>query len=209
MATRPSAIGRRTSRARFRAWKPTRRGKWPALTQGGYQTCVVFSVPGPGGILAWPVAERFEQVATNWVCDVILPPGNAHYDKLTAFPDGQVAAVRPDFSAMTSFAISNHYRLLVAPLTLQESNSYRFKKDWDRATAAGLLVVVPHSASQSVSRKPQARRLSPPGLYSAVTVGEGSTTNRLSFGPGLEFFDAPAMRASTDSGFYKSGIGRR
>ncbi len=170
------------------------------LESGVYKGCVVFSAPGGGETLARAMAERFSQVATNWVCDVALLPGNAHYDKVKNFPAGDVAGVLTDYSAMTSLAISNHYRVVIAPLTLLETNSYAFKQDWDRAAAAGVLVVVPHSASGSTSRLPQARRLSPPRLFSAVTVGEGVTTNRMSFGPGLEFYDAPAVRASADSG---------
>lgn len=170
------------------------------LNRGAYQTCVVFEAPGGGDGLSRLIANRFEQVATNWVCDLMARPGNPYYDKLTAFPAGEVAAILPDFSAMTSRAISNHYRIIIAPVTYQESNSYRFKKDWDRAAEADVLVVVPHSASMSLSRKPEARRLAPPRLFSAVTVGEGLTTNRMSFGPGLEFFDAPRVPAAADSG---------
>ena len=101
---------------------------------------------------------------------------------------------------MVSYAITNHYRLLLAPVNYAEHDLYPFKNEWDRATAAGILVVLPHNALASHSRKPQARRLSPPRLFSAVTVGEGVITNRLSFGPGLECFDAPAPLPSRTSG---------
>ena len=160
----------------------------------------MFAAPGEGDLVPRQVADRFRQVATNWICDLIARPGSPAYDKMKVFPAGDVAGVAPDFSTMTDLAISNHYRILIAPLTQQETNSYRFKDDWDRATAAGVLVVVPHNASMSRSRKPQARRLLPPRLFSAVTVGEGEATNRMSFGPGLEFFDTPAVRSSVDTG---------
>jgi hypothetical protein len=161
------------------------------LCHGAYQTCVVLGAPAGNETIVYGIANRFQQVATNWVCDLIYRPGNPFYDKLTAFPYDSVAAVLPDFTAMTSFAISNHYRILLAPVTYAETNLSRFKTDWDRATAAGILVVLPHHVSVSTSRKHEARRLTPPRLFSAVIVGEGLATNRLSFGPGLEFFDAP------------------
>jgi hypothetical protein len=101
---------------------------------------------------------------------------------------------------MVSYAIAHHYRLLLAPVTYAERDLYPLKNDWDRATAAGILVVLPHHASTSRSRIPQARRLSPPRLFSAVTVGEGVITNCFSFGPGLECFDAPAPSPSRISG---------
>ncbi|HYG33845.1 MAG TPA: hypothetical protein VEC99_03620, partial [Clostridia bacterium] len=104
-----------------------------------------------------------------------------------------VVAVLPDFSAMVSYAISNYYRILIVPVTASEGDLYFYKRDWDRAAASGILVVLPHHASPSVSRKPQARRLSPPRLSSAITVGAGVTTNQRSFGPGLEVFDDPSV----------------
>ena len=167
------------------------------LNCGRYQTCLVLGAPATDEGLTRTLCDGFEQVATNWVCDMAVRPGNAYLDKLASFPAGPVAAVLPDFSAMVSYAISNHYRIVLAPVVFAEQDLYHSKSDWDRATAAGILVVLPHHASLSPSRKPQARRLSPPCLSSAVTVGVGLTTNRLSFGPGLEFFDVPAARTPT------------
>jgi hypothetical protein len=164
------------------------------LNCGKYQTCVVFGSPAANAALSWAICDQFQQAATNWVCDLIFQPGHAYYDKVTSFPSSVVVAVLPDFSAMVTYAISNHYRLILAPVTFAERDLYRFKGDWDRAAAAGILVILPHNASVSTLRTPQARRLSPPRLSSALTVGEGVTTNRLSFGPGLEFFDAPVAR---------------
>jgi hypothetical protein len=165
------------------------------LNCGPYQTCLMFGAPASEEGLTRNLGERFQQVATNWVCDLVSQSGNAYYNQLTSIPIGPVVAVLPDFSAMASYAISNHYRILVAPVAYPDRDLYHFKSDWDRATAAGILVVLPHHTSISTSRKPQARRISPPRLFSAVTVGEGVTTNRLSFGPGLEFFDTPATRS--------------
>jgi hypothetical protein len=162
------------------------------LACGPYQTCLVLGARASDESLTQSLSGGFQRVATNWVCDMIYRPGNAFYDKLASFPYGQVVAVLPDVSAMVGYAITNHYRLLLAPVTYAEGDLYRFKSDWDRATAAGILVVLPHHASLSLSRKPQARRLSPPRLFSAVTVGEGVITNRLSLGPGLEVFDRPS-----------------
>ncbi len=159
------------------------------LSCGPYQTCLVLGAPPAEEGLGHHLVYGFESVATNWVCDLVLRPGNAFYDKFTAFPWGSVVAVLPDVPAMVSYAITHHYRLLLAPLGDGKMDLYHLKPEWDRAAAAGILVVLPHHASTSLSRKPQARRLSPPRLSSALTVGQGLTTNRLSFGPGLELFD--------------------
>jgi hypothetical protein len=166
------------------------------LSCGLYQTCLVLGASAGDEGLSSRLFTQFQQVATNWVCDMIYRPGNAFYDQLTSFPYWVVVAVLPDFPAMVSYASTNHYRLLLAPVTYGEHDLYSFKHEWDRATVAGILVVLPHHASLSRSRVPQARRLSPPRLFSAVTVGEGVTTNRLSFGPGLECFDAPTPSPS-------------
>jgi hypothetical protein len=171
------------------------------LSCGPYQTCLVLGAPASEESLSRGLCERFEGVATNWVCDLVLQPGQAYYDQLNEFPSGPVAGVLPDFAAMVSYAITNHYRLLLAPVTYTQGDLYRFKRDWDRAITAGILVVLPHHASPALSRKPQARRLSPPRLFSAITVGEGVITNHLSFGPGLEVFDTattPILSGTTN-----------
>jgi len=171
------------------------------LSCGPYRTCLVLGAPASDEGPTRRLCERFQQVATNWVCDVICRSGVAACDPATHLPRTSTVAILPDFSAMVSYAISNQYRILVAPVALPDRELYGYKADWDRATAAGVLVVVPHHGSISPSRLPAARRLSPPRLSSAITVGQGTTTNRLSFGPGLEFFDTP-----TAPGFNTMGL---
>ena len=165
------------------------------------QTCLAMDAPVGEGGLGRNLCERFQQVATNWVCDMVCRSGIVSRDPSTSVPRGPLVAVLPDVFAMVSYAISNQYRILVAPVAYPDRDLYGYKSAWDRATAAGILVVLPHHASLSTSRAPQSRRLSPPRLFSAVTVGEGTTTNRLSFGPGLEFFDTPAARSPVPPGF--------
>ncbi len=155
------------------------------------QTCLVLGAPPREELHARNLSERFQQVATNWVCDMICRSGVAGYDPRTRMPAGPIVAILPDFPSMAAYAVSNHYRILIAPMTYPDRDLYAYKEAWDSATAAGVLVVLPHHYSIWTSRAPQARRLSPPRLFSALTVGEGTTTNRLSFGPGLEFFDTP------------------
>jgi hypothetical protein len=166
------------------------------LRGGPLRRCLILgaAIPDQGQNLR--LAEGFEKVATNWSAHVVWRPGNPAYDLRADFPAGPVVAVLPDYSAMIEFAITNNYRLVLVPVSSAEGDLYRYKADWDRAAAASILVVTPHHASLSASRKPQARRLSPPRLYSAITVGQGSTTNYLSFGPGLEFFDTPTAALS-------------
>ena len=132
----------------------------------------------------------FGALQTNWLCNLVYRPGNAYYDKLTQFT-GPVIGVRSDVHSMIDLALSNQVRIVLMPITSAEPDLFALRTEWDRATAGGILVVVPHNRSSSTSRQPAARRLSPPRLYSAITVGAGTTSNLLSFGPGLEFFDAP------------------
>jgi hypothetical protein len=163
------------------------------------QSCLVLGAPTSDQSLNQTLCDRFQEVATNWVCDIVYRPGNPFYDRAGPFPRGAVVAVLSEVPSMVDYAISNRYRMIIAPATSAESDLFKFKKDWDRATDAGILVVLPHNASLSRSRKPQARRLSPPMLFSAITVGMGSTSNLLSFGPGLEFFDAPDARSASSA----------
>lgn len=174
--------------------------KVTGLNRGLRQTCLVLGAPHGQEDLNWTLCNQFQQAATNWVCDIAFQPGHPFYDKNPGYAAGPVVAVLADFSAMVTYAISNHYRILVAPVAYPDRDDFRFKTEWDRATAAGMLVVVPHHTSLSTSRKPQARRVSPPRLSSAITVGAGLTNNLRSFGPGLEFFDAPAAEGGPYGG---------
>jgi hypothetical protein len=163
------------------------------LSCGPYQTCLVLGERAGEEGASWNLYQRFQEVATNWVCDMAARPSDIYRNGLNSDTANPVIALLPDLPAMVGYAISNHYRIVVAPIVFPTKDLYEYKNAWDRATAAGVLVVVPHHSATSTSRAPRARRLSPPRLFSAVTVGSGTTTNRLSFGPGLEFYDAPAM----------------
>ncbi len=182
--------------ARNTAGEKSRMETYQTRTVSGLRTrptpaCLVFgALPGDENASS-QLFDTFQKFATNWNCDLAYRTGNAYYDQQTNFPIGQVVTVQSNFSAMVTFAISNHYRLILAPATYSDGDLYRFKADWDRATAAGIVVVLPHHPSPSTSRSPQARRLSPPCLFSGITVGEGTTKNIRTFGPGLEFFDSP------------------
>jgi hypothetical protein len=196
----------------FRYWSRNRAGEKSrmesyqtrtvtGLSCGPNQTCLMMSAPSSNEGAPFQLGELFQQVATNWVCDMVSPTGVLAYDPHTHLPRSPLVALLPDLSAMIGYAISNNYRILVAPIAVPDQDLYRYKSSWDRATAAGILVVLPHHSSLSISRDPKARRLSPPRLFSAVTVGEGTITNRFSFGPGLEFFDAPTAPGSGSGGF--------
>jgi hypothetical protein len=138
------------------------------------------------------LGQQFQRLATNWTADVVLRKGNPAYDQWNRFPSGPVVAILPDYHAMISYAISNHYRMVLVPATFSEKDPYTYKAEWDRATAAGILVVMTHYGSPSTSRAPIVRQIGPRSLFSAVTVGAGITNNIRTFGPGLEFFDAPS-----------------
>lgn len=143
------------------------------------------SYPGLSGTLR----VAFLRNAPDWVCDRVdrpgLPPGRTP----KSVPASDVVSVLPDFHAMAGYAIANHYRLLVAPASYDdEDDLFQFKDDWDRATAAGVLVVLGHYY-QVPGRTPEQRLPVPPRLYSAVTVGIAGLPNTRSVGPGLEFID--------------------
>jgi len=160
------------------------------------QTCLVLGAPDRESQLNAILQNRFQQVATNWVCDMVYRRGNSLYDQLNRFPHGPVVGVRPDFSAMVDYAIANHYRVVIATASQTEDDLYRYKTDWDRATAAGILVVLPHYVALTRIQAQETRSLSPPRLFSAVTVGAGMTNALRSFGPGLEFVDANQVRGA-------------
>lgn len=156
------------------------------------RTCLVLGWPGSDAFAESAMLRRFQDTAPEWLCEWVRFPGkDSSHPPASASPDAATADT-PDFAAMVNYAISNDYRLILTALPRGvEGELYRYKSDCDRAAASGHLIVAPHNPSPSQSRKPQARRLSPPRLFSVVTVGGGETNNLLSFGPGLEVFDAP------------------
>ncbi len=156
--------------------------------------CLVFGPPpGQEAALA-PLVTRFRQVDTNWYCDYVYRSASGTSKEVATPGSNGLVAYLPDFAAMVDFAITNHYRIVLVPVTFAEGDLFRFKAQWDRATAAGVLVVIPHSAFPVSSSNSRARRPSPPRLFSAITVGEGVDKNLLTFGPGLEFYDSPDPR---------------
>ncbi len=154
------------------------------------QSCLVLgatdSYPGLSGTLR----VAFIQVApADWVCDRVSRPGPP--GRRAPLPSPDLVAELPDFPAMVGYAIANHYRLLVAPTSYEdEDDLFQFKADWDRATAAGVLVVLGHYYQVPNRTNPDERLPVPPRLYSAVTVGVAGQANMRSVGPGLEFVDA-------------------
>jgi hypothetical protein len=160
------------------------------------RTCLVLGAPARENQINAVLQNRFQHVATNWVCDMVYRSGDALSDGLARFPQGPVVAVLPDFSAMVDYAISNNYRIVIVPASQTEDDLYRFKNHWDRATAAGILVVLPHYVALTKVQALETRTLSPPRLFSAVTVGVGMTNSLRSFGPGLEFVDASPVRGA-------------
>jgi hypothetical protein len=151
------------------------------------QNCLVLGAAAGQEGLTRVFGRQFEHVAPNWVCDQVYRPALAGPGPAAPPPSLPGVVVLPDFAAMVSYAISNRYHLLLAPISTGERDLDSFQSEWDRAAAAGILVVVPHNSSL----KSHTRRLSPPRLTSAVTVGAGITNAVRSFGPGLEFIDVP------------------
>jgi hypothetical protein len=161
------------------------------LYAGVLHEALVLGAPPSDDALNLRLAQAFHNVNTNWIVRVLFRKGDPAYDNFPITPGGQIVGVLPDVEAMIAFAIQDDYRILLSPVTQTEGDLFRYKEQWDRAAASGLLVVLPHHYALT-RRRPEARRTSPPRLFSAITVGAGNTTNELSFGPGLECYDAPA-----------------
>jgi hypothetical protein len=161
------------------------------LYAGVPRTALVLGAPPTDDGLNLRLAQAFQNAATNWVVHTLFRKGNPAYDDFPIKPGGTIVGVLPHVEAMISFAIQRDYRILLSPVTQAEGDLFRYEEQFDRAASAGLLVVIPHHYALT-RRRPEARRASPPRLFSAITVGAGTTTNQLSFGPGLECYDAPA-----------------
>ncbi len=166
------------------------------LENGPYRSCAVLGYPVGQEAKSGRLRDIFLGVSPEWNCDELYRSGNRFYDGLTNFPYAEVIGVRADRSSMVDFVLTNHHRIVVAPIDASDGDPARFEPAWSRAVEAGILVVAPHHHSLSPSRKPQARRLSPPRISAAIYVGYGTNRNFLSFGPGLEFFDAPGVGAA-------------
>lgn len=155
-----------------------------------HPTCLVFGAPVPQDNVNSLLRSAFMHDAPNWLCDIACRPGNAAVDAIRSFPQDHLVGVMPDYPAMARYAIANHYRLALVPLARgQEDDLFRYHEDWDRATAAGTLVITAHyfefpNRANVVLRLPR-----PPRLGTAVTVGLAGRTNLPSAGPGLEFVD--------------------
>jgi hypothetical protein len=160
------------------------------LENGPYRSCAVLGYPTGQEAKSGSLRGLFLHESPEWNCDELYRTGHPFYDKLTSFPYGTVVAVLPDVPSMVDFVIANHHRIVIAPVISSDGEPGGFAKEWERAVGGDILVVTPHHYSLSVSRKPQARRLLPPRLASAITVGYGITNNVRSFGPGLEFYDS-------------------
>ncbi|MBE0545180.1 MAG: hypothetical protein IH623_27905 [Verrucomicrobia bacterium] len=191
--------------ATFRYWSKNRAGdssrmeSFQTRTVTGLnfrlnQTCLVIGAPPKEDGINSVLYSRFEQLATNWICDMVYRSGNPVYDQFTNFSTGPLVAVLPGVGAMVDYAISKDYRMILAPLTRSETNLFHYKTEWDRAAAAGILVVLPHHAMARFAQTMNTRMASPPRLFSAVTVGSSATNWPRTFGPGLEFVDATSAR---------------
>jgi hypothetical protein len=132
--------------------------------------------------------------APGWHCDLFYQRGNPVFDSISSFPLGPALGLLPDWGAMVDYAISNRYRIVLAPVTEAELELSRHAPLWEHATAAGVAVVIPHYASDATYPVTYERIVPPQRLGAAITVGCGTVTNQHSYGPGLEFFDSgPAV----------------
>ena len=171
------------------------------LKTNGIPSLLVLGGPAGHEAEASRLASRLRQSATNWLCDVVYRPGNSNYDGIKSFPWGNLVALLPDWPAMVDYALSNHYRLVLAPGSVpDEPTPARHADLWVRAVEGGMTVVVPHSATRV--RLPGGtitNLLVPPRLGAAIVVGFGIKTNLQTRGPGLEFFDSGSLAGGPGS----------
>jgi hypothetical protein len=157
------------------------------------QTCLILGAPAADDTLNRQMYDHFARALPAWVCDIVYQPGNKAYDSITNFPADRTVAVLADYPAMVSYAIEKKYRMIVvAASQVDKSDLYAFKKDWDRAVASGVAVILPHHYAGVPQQFATAHRERPPRLFSAMVTGAGFEANMGTYGPGLEFFDHPS-----------------
>jgi hypothetical protein len=167
------------------------------LSWKGKPSCLVLADPGDRAPAAMDMLNVFQPGATNWVCDVACRPGTQLAQWVGLYTgDSPYAAVLPDFGTMTGYAISNRYRMVLVPASEPDDvDPSRHTALWDNCATAGIQVVMAHSALWPDSWA-QARRPLPARLGAGITVAYGKTTNEMTYGPGLEFFDAGPVMAN-------------
>jgi hypothetical protein len=154
------------------------------------QTCLILGAPVADAALNQQLHDQFQKAVPQWICDIVYRMGSTDSDGATNFPNGTGIAVLPNYPAMVSYAIEHKYRMLIVPASKAEKTDlYSFKGDWDRATANGIMVILPHHFFGIPLQLKRAYRERPLRLFSAVVVGGGMDKNERTFGPGLEFFD--------------------
>jgi hypothetical protein len=162
------------------------------LSYVGRPTCLVLADLGDRTSSAAEMMAVFTSGApTNWVCDMVCRPESQAAQWVGMFRgNSPYVAVLPDVSAMVDYAISNKYRLLLAPVsTPGELELSRYAKDWERAVAGGVQVVIAHSGAFPDSESGTWQAV-PSRLAAALAVTFGTDQLIMSRGPGLEFFDA-------------------
>lgn len=163
------------------------------LKQTGTPACLILAEPGGKEPIASKMSSIFAMANPNWLCGIACRTNSRAAQWVGEFENGgRFAAALPDFGTMVDFAVSNRYRLVVAPATDPEVELSHHAPHWERAWAAGVAVVIPHNAQRHTPGGPKGRQLRPARLGAAITVGLGVRTNEQTYGPGLEFFDAPA-----------------
>jgi hypothetical protein len=161
-------------------------------------TALILGMPLPNNSLEEQVREHFLAVATNWICDTVVPPGSPFFDSMTNFPVGNVLGVVPGYAAMVSYTITNHYRIVIVPaLPVARTDLEALRPEWDRAAAAGVLVVLPRQTFRDVGSR--TNRVVPSRLGSAVTVGPALPGDMRSQGPGVEFIELVPRGTDTNS----------
>ncbi|HEU5070556.1 MAG TPA: hypothetical protein VFV96_09115 [Verrucomicrobiae bacterium] len=160
------------------------------LQENGIPACLVLAESGGHEFTSLAMQNVFQRQATNWICAITCRTNSPAAKWVDLYEHGGVyAAALPNFSAMADYAISNRYRLILVPLNGPSVDASQSAL-WEKAVAAGIAVVMSHCAEPLTADQPLANREVPAYLGAAITVGYGVNSNEMTYGPGLEFFDA-------------------
>lgn len=163
----------------------------------GKPSVLVLADPGDRAPGAMEMLGVLQSTLTNWICDMACRPKSQPGQWVEMFNgNGPYAIVQPDFAGMVDYAITNRYRILLAPVSEPDDRELsRYSPLWEKAVAAGVAVVVPHN-SDWPDMPPGTHEALPARLGAAITVAFGTGTNVLTWGPGQEFFDAAPKQAN-------------
>lgn len=121
------------------------------------------------------VRNYFLATAPDWTCHICeLGSGT---------PAGNIITYQTSIANSVQYAIDNSYEIIVRSY----SGGGSYELEWEHAMSHGILVSHAHG-----SNTPHQLLSFPSDLSFSMYIGAGLTANELSYGPTLDFYDAPA-----------------